>query len=545
MLPVVPFDPFLQRGADAGASAFAPTQVSPPSVQPALVESGTPESAAPESDAPDLLIDLGFDPPADASDLASRPTLSHIGRYSLKRRLAEGGLGAVFEAWDPLLSRTVAVKTLQFSVDTPSRLSLDGLFLNEARTAAGLNHRYIVTVHDAGLSAQGVYIAMERLYGRDLRDALAQGWRPTPERTALLVRRVADALAYAHARDVVHCDIKPANIFLTRRFRPKVLDFGIARAAGVASPALEGLLAGSPHYLSPEQLQGGDVDARSDVYALGVVCYELLTGRKAFDGGSLERITEAVLQADVAAPHQLHPQLPPALSAIAMKAMARAPQDRFQSASELAQALRAWSVEQVRPPPVPASGTAALRRARPLWLASAAALGLAAWLGLAPKAGITPAPAPISSNAGPATATTAAPPLAAPPLAAGPAAAAKSGAETRPVAAERPAAPEPAVAVLRTRPARSGTETRSSAATPLPAVAPASRATGVLQLAISPWGQVEVDGNAAGTTPPVTRLSLSEGTHTITVRNADFAPYTATVQVLPDRPVVIRHRFGS
>jgi serine/threonine protein kinase len=190
----------------------------------------------------------------------------------------------VHEAWDPLLSRTVAVKTLQFNVDTRlARVSLDGLFLNEARAVAGLSHPNIVTVHDAGLSAHGVYIAMERLHGRDLRQALAQGWRPTPWQAAQLVRRVADALAYAHAHGVVHCDIKPANIFLSKRDKPKVLDFGIARVAhGAALPALDGLVAGSPHYLAPEQLQGGTVDARTDIHALGVVFYELLTGRKAF-----------------------------------------------------------------------------------------------------------------------------------------------------------------------------------------------------------------------------------------------------------------------
>ena len=211
---------------------------------PPQPDSGVPEFAAsgPGEDAPD---------PSDA------PTLSHIGRYALKRPLGVGGLGTVYEAWDPMLSRMVAVKTLQFDIDTPTRVSLDGLFLNEARAVASLNHPHIVTVHDAGLSAHGVYIAMERLHGRDLRQALARGWRPSPTSAAQLARRVADALAYAHARGVVHCDIKPANIFLSAKGKPTVLDFGIARVAhGAAVPALDGLIAGSPHYLAPEQLQG-------------------------------------------------------------------------------------------------------------------------------------------------------------------------------------------------------------------------------------------------------------------------------------------------
>ena len=280
--------------------------------------------------------------PADGA-VEQRPTIAHIGRYALKGLLGEGGLGQVHEAWDPLLSRTVAVKTLQIDIDTPTRVSLDGLFLNEARAAAGLNHPNIVTVHDAGLSAHGVYIAMERLRGSDLRMKLAAGWRPAPRQAAQLVRRVADALAYAHARGVVHCDIKPANIFLSRRDKPKVLDFGIARVAHSAVlPALDGMVAGSPHYLAPEQLQGGAVDARTDIHALGVVFYELLTGRKAYTGDSVEQITHAVLNNHPAPAHEVRPGVPPTLSAIAARAMARDPAERYASAAEMAIELRRW-----------------------------------------------------------------------------------------------------------------------------------------------------------------------------------------------------------
>ncbi len=381
----VPTKLFSRRRGDSPLSTqFAATELALPGAdQPLLpgqgVDAPNPDTVSPDSivtDAsslnaavPDVVTDIGG-LLGDAPDPADAPTLSHIGRYALKRQLGSGGLGTVFEAWDPLLSRAVAVKTLQFDVDHSARLSLDGLFLNEARAAASLNHRYIVTIHDAGLSAHGVYIAMERLYGRDLQQALAAGWRPTVEQAVQLVRRVTEALAFAHARGVVHCDIKPANIFLQRRDRPKVLDFGIARIVhGAALPALDGAVAGSPRYRSPEQLTGAAVDARSDLFSLGVVMYELLAGRRAFEGDSLAEINAAVLERDPTPVHQLDPRVPVEVSAIVSRLMARAPADRYTCASELSADLRRWAHEQqarqAAAAPVPAGSAASTQKTAP------------------------------------------------------------------------------------------------------------------------------------------------------------------------------------
>jgi hypothetical protein len=570
----VGYNLFKRRTAPAGGdSEFAATVVTPPPEMdapgPGLLDAGI-EAGTAEPQAPDL---LPFGPASDfsgesqpaAADPADpgpddRPTLSHIGRYALKGPLGQGGLGQVHEAWDPLLSRTVAVKTLQFDVDMPSRVSLDGLFLNEARAAAGLSHPHIVTVHDAGLSARGVYIAMERLHGRDLRHALADGWRPTPGQAAQLVRRVADALAYAHARGVVHCDIKPANIFLTRRDKPKVLDFGIARVAHRATlPEMEGLVVGSPHYLAPEQLTGGPVDGRTDIHALGVVFYELLTGRRAFMGDTVEQITNAVLSNHPAPAHELRSGVSRTLSDIASKAMSRDPDARYTTATEMSQELRRWverhtESESVNPATLAGAMTPVSTPARQdretgkarklgrlpvLGVLTAAALALILWLRPPAEPEATAAPAaPMPAHVAPQPQIPSAPsdPGPAPPPSAEPAAPKPASLEPAPARAAAPPATRP-------RPAAANPGNREVRATaPAPVQAPAN---GSLQLAISPWGQVEVNGQPAGTTPPLTRLSLPEGTHTITVRNEDFPPHTITVQVSADKPVTVRHRFGQ
>jgi eukaryotic-like serine/threonine-protein kinase len=527
---------------------------------------GGPASTPPDSQSPGPDSGLLDSQPASSEiepelPVEQRPTLAHIGRYALKGPLGSGGLGQVHEAWDPLLSRLVAVKTLQFDTDPRERVALDGLFLNEARAVASLNHPHIVTIFDAGLSPHGVYIAMERLHGRDLRQALAAGWQPSPAQAAQLVRRVADALAYAHARGVVHCDIKPANIFLGKRDKPKVLDFGIARVAHRHGQVpMDGFVLGSPHYLAPEQLEGAPVDARTDIHALGVVFYELLAGRRAFAGDSVEQISTAILTHHPAPAHEVRPGVPRALSMMAARAMARDPEQRYHSALALAMELRRWlaaheAAAAPAPPSRPADQSQAVPRRRQLLWAGTALAGVAllavavgaARRGSAPTlpagaATVEPTSAPIATP-GPATGAVETAPAAAP-VAAPVVAQNESGTVTTappvPVApatpaarSNPPAAPRPRVAAV--PPSRSAA---TAAATPA-----AAAATGTLQLAISPWGEVEVNGRAVGLAPPLSRLSLAAGSHQVVVRNADFPPFTATVQVDADGVSVLRHRF--
>ncbi len=493
----------------------------------------------------------------DDRPLQSLPTIGHVGRYALKYLLGSGGLGTVHAALDPLLSRPIAVKTLHVDASAEQRESLESQLLAEARAAAGLNHPHIVTVYDAGLSEQGVYIAMERLQGRDLRDLLADGWRPEPEQAARIAKRIADALAYAHGHGVVHCDIKPANIYMIGRTQPKLLDFGIARVAQqqgqidaslsaaakvdipTAGASLPPADLGSPFYVSPEQLRGEALDLRCDVYGVGVVLYELLTGRRAFEGRTLEAIRQAVLEADVPLANRINRKVNPALATIVARAMARNPAQRYRSARHLARALRTWLEEDQSH-----QAAAPLGRGNWAWTAFAScglAAAVAFWvLGMSDRGPVESARAPAAAApSAAATVPAAAEPMPAPVLvlADRPAVELTSAA---PTVLPAKAAKADAAEVSRARDRRAAREAAAA-----PAVVAAPAAQGVVQLAISPWGQIEVDGVAAGTTPPLSRLTLPAGKHRVVVRNDDFPPFTVTVTVDEDKPVTLRHRFGS
>ncbi len=545
-----------------------------------------------------LIEDLprsGFDPaaahntndPTLAADAAMPGEIGQIGRFLLRSVLGQGGLGTVYAAWDPLLSRSVAVKTLRVLSDAAMQDAAQTLLLNEARAAARLSHPHIVTVFDAGLSDQGVYIAMEPLRGLDLRKLLQQGWHPTPFESANLVRRVADALAYAHGKGVVHCDVKPANIFMVDRKQPKVLDFGIARQARRDGTSAGGPTAGSPYYLAPEQIRGDAIDRRCDVYSLGVVLYELLTGRVPFTGDSLEEITRSVLTTPTPSARRNGVRVPAGLSAIAARAMARAPEDRYPSARHLSNDLREWMVS-AEARTLARSPEEQYRKAMALGaLVLVTVAGVVWWQTMGRRSSDITAPVQVTSPPAASTPTAALPapaasalePVVLPTSSVGlvgvsaPAsalAASSAGSDPvpsasvvppPPVAASSPAAvsvpPAPAV-VATPAPARpAGTvkaentgkpttpSTRPAAAQTTPTAAATSRVpTGTVVLLVTPWGQVEVDGIMQGITPPLRRLTLPQGRHTVTVRNTDYPSIIRVIEVNAESPVIIQHRFG-
>ncbi|HEX6207747.1 MAG TPA: Stk1 family PASTA domain-containing Ser/Thr kinase [Actinomycetota bacterium] len=259
-------------------------------------------------------------------------------RYEIERVLGEGGMAKVFLGTDRVLGRTVAVKVLspQYAEDQ----QFVARFRREAQAAAALNHPNIVSVFDTGSTGNVHYIVMEYVEGRTLQDTLREESRLTPERSIEIGEAVAKALSAAHAKGLVHRDIKPGNIMITREGQVKVMDFGIARATTSDTVTQTAAVLGTAAYLSPEQAQGETVDHRSDIYSLGVVLYEMLTGRQPFTGDSPVSIAYRHVTEDPTPPSRLNPDVRESLDAIVMTSMAKAPGDRYQSAQELIDDLR-------------------------------------------------------------------------------------------------------------------------------------------------------------------------------------------------------------
>ncbi len=321
---------------------------------------------------------------ANADLLHNGPRLSHVGRYQLQDCLSDDVHGSVYEAWDPLLSRNVAVKTLQFGLKMSARIAVDRQLLRAARAASELSHRGIAAVYDAGLSAHGVYVAMERLSGQDLERALYEGWQPDIAEILKLARRIAAALAFAHSRGVVHGGLEPASIFLTRMGRPKLLNFGLVDALREAEVAeLADVHLGSLGYRAPEQLVGGNALPQSDVFSLGAVLYELLTGRRAFNDDTPEGLLRAILKGPATPLATLRPDLSTPLVLMVQAALAFEPGARPATATAMAAALRDLAQGHESPAAQGGSGVRSLMAPQPrLSMWQALSLQLNRWLGV-------------------------------------------------------------------------------------------------------------------------------------------------------------------
>ncbi len=253
-------------------------------------------------------------------------------RYQVEARIGAGGMAEVYRGFDPILNRTVAIKVLlpQFARDT----SFVQRFRREAQAAARLNQPNIVGVYDTGADDGTQYIVMEFVEGRTLGEFMETGRRPTPVQAAEIAQKICGALSAAHAVGVIHRDIKPGNVMVTREGTVKVMDFGIARVLGPETAPQTSAVLGTASYLSPEQAQGSPVDARTDIYSLGVVLYEMLAGRPPFMGDTPVAVAYKQVNETPVVPSKLNPDVPARLDAVVMKALSKNPSNRYQTADE-------------------------------------------------------------------------------------------------------------------------------------------------------------------------------------------------------------------
>ena len=309
-------------------------------------------------------------------DLAGRT----LGSYQITEELGRGGMAVVYRAYQPSLNRYVAIKVL------PPQLSFDQQFVDrfqrEARAAANLRHPNIVVIHDVGHHDGTYYIVMEYLEGRTLKELVEQTGPLPPQRAARIVEQIAAALDYAHQRGFVHRDVKPANVFVGEGDRVTLTDFGIAKAASETEHLTRtGTLMGTPEYMSPEQAEGGAVDHRTDLYALGVVLYQMLVGHVPFRGTTPHAVLHNVIYEAPLPPRQFNPDLSPALEQVVLKAIAKQPGDRYQQGSALVKDLRRALAEPgtkavIAPPPRSAKPTRPRRSPIPWILGGIAAVVL-------------------------------------------------------------------------------------------------------------------------------------------------------------------------
>jgi serine/threonine-protein kinase len=273
-----------------------------------------------------------------------------LGRYALTEEIGRGSMGTVYKASDPLIERTVAVKTIDLAKLDDGSLEPRTRFLREAKAAGRLNHPGIVTIYDVGEIEDVAFIVMELVEGRSLKDILDRGERIPLAAALAIVSQTAEALGFAHKHGVVHRDVKPGNVMLTRHGTVKITDFGIARIDQTARTRT-GILVGSPGYMSPEQLSGKPIDGRSDVFSLGSLFYELTAGRGPFDAERPEDVV--TLMANITSrPHEppsaVNPALPASIDAITARALAKRPADRYPGAGEMAADLRRALEQDVR-----------------------------------------------------------------------------------------------------------------------------------------------------------------------------------------------------
>jgi len=459
--------------------------------------------------------------------------IEKLGRYEILSELGQGAMGVVYKAVDPLIDRTVAIKTINLNLSRDELADFEERFNREAKSAGRLNHPNIVTIYDVGRADHVAFMAMEYLEGRELKEIIASGEVLQPDRVAEIIAQVADGLAFAHDHGIVHRDIKPANIMVLRNGSVKITDFGIAKMSSGSRTQI-GIILGSPKYMSPEQVAGKPVDGRSDIFSLGAVLYELLTGQSAFGGEdcTLTTIMYRVLNETPASLAKVNPSIPVAFDYIVARALAKAPENRYQSAREMANDLRNFKNLTATSPLISAAfgkrstaktgsygdATVVLDTSKistaPSWSSGKK------WAGFIITIAIFVATTAlfISSGREPDVTTVSAVTAVADTK--------TTAHQTTLAAAVKPPPPE---------------TTESKMADRQTSITAPTQAT--LGFSVLPWGEILIDGKSQGASPPLREVRISPGKHQIEIKNTDLPPYRQTVELEAGSSKTIRHKF--
>jgi CHASE2 domain-containing sensor protein/tRNA A-37 threonylcarbamoyl transferase component Bud32 len=283
-----------------------------------------------------------------SDDLGIKPT---VGRYEVVSELGQGAMGIVYKARDPKINRFLAIKTIRFSDEfEPDKIrEIKDRFMREAQIAGKLTHPSIVAIYDVGEDYDLTYMAMEFLEGENLQKYCRKGFLLPLRKALYVVSEVALALDHAHRQGVIHRDVKPANIMVLKDGKVKVTDFGIAKAVS-SSQTKSGIVLGTPNYMSPEQINGHEIDGRSDIFSLGIVFFELLTGVLPFNGKNLTNLFYHITQVKHPSPREINPKVPNPVEQIVDKALSKDPEQRFQTCADFARYLKAMinRIDQVK-----------------------------------------------------------------------------------------------------------------------------------------------------------------------------------------------------
>jgi len=469
-----------------------------------------------------------------------RPGTVFHGRYEILGPLGRGGMGMVYKAHDRRLDEVVAIKVLR--PDFGGDPTMAARFRSEIKLARKVRHRNVCAIHDYGEDRGLLYISMEYVEGVDLKQVLKQSGALPPERGYEVAIQIAEGLQAVHDSGIVHRDLKTPNIMSDGAGMARLMDFGVAKRVGEGAATVTGQIIGTPEYMSPEQAQGHKVDTRSDIYALGIVLYEIFTGQVPFRG---ETPISTILKHLNDPPPLQGPQasgIPGSLKPVLRRCLAKDPADRYATAREVGDALREArhpsrrqqpiATEILLAPTLPRAIPPRRRRALSPWLlaiplvaAGASALLLRNPAAPTPMATLPPA-APRPTASVPAVPVDSGPEISVTPAAPTPIVRPSPAGPTRP--SVRPSRAPAAIPAPPSTLAAAPPPTLAAAPPPTTAAAPAG--PGLLQVVVKPWGEVQVDGRSVGTTP-LDRLSLPSGTHAVTVRHPLYEPWEGRVTI--------------